>query len=71
MNSENQPKYAGRVEMAKIAGISPRTLDYWRAKGIATKWHIYGANRVVFDVAATLREIGPAPDQQTEKKGDI
>jgi hypothetical protein len=46
-------------------------LDYWRAKGIATKWHIHGANRVVFDVAATLREIGPAPDQQTEKKGDI
>jgi hypothetical protein len=62
---ENQlPQYAGRVEMAKILGCSPRALDYWRKAGRVTKFHIHGANRVVFDVAATLKEIGLPPSSK-------
>lgn len=65
--SENQlPKYAGRVEMAKILGCSPRALDYWRKAGRVTKFHIHGANRVVFDVRATLAEVGLPPSSKSE-----
>lgn len=66
MNEESLPKYAGRVEMAKILGCSPRALDYWRKAGRVTKFHIHGANRVVFDVQATLSEIGVPPSSKSE-----
>lgn len=64
MNEESLPKYAGRVEMAKILGCSARALDYWRKAGRVTKFHIHGANRVVFDVQATLAEVGLPPSSK-------
>lgn len=47
----------GRVQMAKRAGVSVRTLDTYRAEGHLSAWYVKGKNRVMFDAVRTLEQI--------------
>jgi hypothetical protein len=50
-------EYLPRVQMSQRAGVSLRTLDYYKAQGLVTFWYVKGKNRVLFDVAKTLEQI--------------
>jgi len=51
------PEYLPRVEMSQRAGLSLRTLDYYKEQGLLTFWYVKGKNRILFDVAKTLDQI--------------
>lgn len=53
----NAAEQLGRVQMAKRAGVSVRTLDTYRAEGHLSAWYIKGKNRVMFDAVRTLEQI--------------
>ena len=54
---ESGREYLGRAAMSKRAGISLRSLDYYRAQGLLRSWFVKGKNRVYFDVLKTLEEL--------------
>lgn len=53
----NAAEQLGRVQMAKRAGVSVRTLDTYRAEGHLSAWYVKGKNRVMFDAVRTLEQI--------------
>lgn len=53
----NAAEQLGRVQMAKRAGVSVRTLDTYRAEHLVTAWYVKGKNRVMFDAVRTLEQI--------------
>jgi len=52
--------YLNRVEMAKMAGISVRSLFNYKASKVVTAFKIKGKNRILFDAERTMDQLGLA-----------